>query len=339
MNPPVQPGPLVSVIIPVKNGGGTIDACLRSIRRSYYDRYEIIVVDDHSTDNSCEIASAYPCTVLHVADGTGANAARNFGAAHAKGEILLFIDSDIVISRETILDITETLGEGAVDAVVGIYTAKHRHESFVSQYKNLWVRYSYMKSSPAIDWLFGAISGIQRAAFERLGGFNADLLARHGNDDVELGKRFAEAHLTITLNMDIEVEHLKQYTVSSFVKNEFHRSAGFARLAKRLGEVAMSFGRGFVNVPATFIISTLLTLVLLIIGAADIAGLAPRWLTIGLISLYFILNIRFLNYLEQVRGLFAMIVMIPIMVLDHLICLFGATIGVMQSLARRQIRE
>ena len=159
--------PLVSVIIPVKNGRSTLDACLRSIWRSYYKNIEVIVVDDHSTDGTVEIARRYDCTVLDVEGGHGANHARNYGARHAKGDILVFIDSDIMITRETILGIFETLDDESIDAVVGIYTAKHRHESFVSQYKNLWIRYSYIKSPPVIDWLFGAISGIKRKEIGR----------------------------------------------------------------------------------------------------------------------------------------------------------------------------
>lgn len=326
--------PLVSIIIPVRNGGKTLDVCLRSIKRSYYKNHEVIVVDDHSTDNTVAIARSYKCTVLQAEAGHGANSARNFGANHAKGDILVFIDSDIVIARETVLGITETLEEDFIDAVVGIYTAKHRHESFVSQYKNLWVRYSYIKSSPAIDWLFGAISGIKRQAFEKLGGFNADLLARHGHDDIELGKRFARANLNIVLDMEIEVEHLKEYTFLSFVKNEFHRSLGFAELATRFGETTKSVRKGFVNVYPTFVLSTLFSIVILAVFAASMGGYISRWYLVGAIGIYILMNIRFLNYLEQVRGLFAMLVMAPFLFIDHVVCFMGSIVGILKGMRK-----
>jgi glycosyltransferase involved in cell wall biosynthesis len=338
INMPVHPDPLVSIIIPVKNGGKTIDACLRSVRRSYYKNYEVLVVDDHSTDDSSEIALRYNCQLLHVTDDHGANAARNVGAGQASGEIFLFIDADIVIGRETILNVVESLEEGNIDAVVGIYTAKHRHESFVSQYKNLWVRYSYMKSSPAIDWLFGSISGIKRRGFEQLGGFNTGLLARHGHDDIELGKRFSQANLSIALNMDIEVEHLKQYSISSFVRNQYHRSLGFARLATELGETGLSLTRGFVNVPAAFIVSTIVSVLVVVAAVYDLVGISPRWLTMTALGCYLLLNIRFLNYLEQVRGLFAMVVMIPFLFLDHLVCFVGSVDGVIRGIMTKPRR-
>ena len=295
----------------------------------------MLVVDDNSTDDTISIAQRFQCTVVRPGEGSGANNARNVGASKAAGDIFIFIDSDIVIERETILGIVEALDEHGPDAVVGIYTARHRHETFVSQYKNLWVRYSYMKSPPAIDWLFGAISGIKRKAFEQLGGFNAALLARHGHDDIEFGKRAAAAKLNIMLDMDIEVEHLKQYTLTSFIRNEYHRSLGFAELAMSLGETTRSVRRGFVNVYPSFVFSTLFSLILLVIALAGVTGWVSDWWILSALGFYLLLNIRFLNYLEQVRGLFAMLAMIPFLFIDHLVCLIGSFAGIIRGLTKQ----
>jgi len=334
MNPATEHRPLVSVIIPVKNGAATLEACLHALRRSYYGNFEVVVANDHSTDQSVEIARRHDCTIVEIEKECGANSARNYGARFARGEILVFLDADIIVTRETLLGIVETLAGDGVDAVVGIYTAKHRHESLVSQYKNLWIRYSYIKSSPAIDWLFGSISGIRRDAFERLGGFNADLLARDGHDDVELGKRFARAHLSIALDMDIEVEHLKRYTFTSFLVNEFHRSSGFSELAVRYGEAARAFRKGFVNVYPAFVVSTVVAPAVLLATIAAVVGLLPTWVAFAAVGVYLAVNIRFLNYLEQVRGLFAMVAMIPFLFIDHLVCLFGSVVGVLNSFGK-----
>jgi len=324
--------PLVSIIIPVKNGSGTIQSCLHSVHRSYYKKIEVIVVDDHSTDGTKELVQPFGVTLIEADEGTGANNARNLGARHAHGDVLIFIDSDIVIHRETILGIVERLEEEDVDAIVGLYTAKHRHENLITQYKNLWVRYSYIKSPPAIDWLFGAISGIKRDAFNKLGGFNIDLLAVHGNDDIELGKRFSRADLSIRLDMDIEVEHLKQYTLWSFIKNEFNRSSGFARLAVNLGEAGSSVKKGFVNVYPAFVLSTLAVAALAVLVVLCFIGMLPPAYLLGAFGLYLLLNIRFLNYLEQVRGLFAMLFMVPFLVIDHAVCFVGSIVGVIKGL-------
>jgi len=328
--------PLVSIVIPVKNGEATLGHCLSSIRRSYYKNIEVIVVDDHSTDRTPQIAKQYNCTLISATEGSGANAARNTGAAAAQGDIFVFIDSDVRVERETILGIVERLEEKGLDAVVGIYTAKHRHESLISQYKNLWVRYSYIKSTPAIDWLFGAISGIKRNAFTKLGGFNTDLLARHGNDDIEAGKRLARQNVRIELDMEIEVEHLKHYNLWTFIKNEYYRSAGFAELAMSFGEAGKSLKGGFVNVYPLFVISTALSVLIVGIIVAALLGFIPLWTLVGAALLYFLLNIRFLNYLEQVRGLFAMMFMFPFLVLDHITCLIGSVVGILRGIVRKK---
>ncbi|MBI3579252.1 MAG: glycosyltransferase, partial [Ignavibacteriales bacterium] len=322
--------------VPVKNGAQYLDACLRSITRSRYRNIELIVVNDHSEDASVQIAEHNKCTILHTSNETGANHARNLGAQAANGDILVFVDADIVLERDAIITIVELLQEVGHDAVVGLYTTKHRHESFVSQYKNLWVRYSYLKSSPAIDWVFGAISGIKRRAFEALGGFDAKLMSVHGNDDIEFGKRLALNKLNIVLSMDVEVEHLKSYSLPSFIKNEFYRSIGFAELATRLGETVGSFSKGFANVYPTFILSVLLAPILLVIAISAAVNYVSYTPLLVVAGIYVLFNIRFLNYLEQVRGLFAMIAMVPILLLDHLVCFVGSVVGVFRGLTLKR---
>lgn len=323
--------PVISVIIPVRNGAEYLERCLRAVFRSSFKQFEVIVVDDHSTDASGDLARRFGSTVVKLEGRGGANAARNFGATFAAGQVLVFLDADVVVGRESLTHIAEIILEKEADAVVGLYTTRHRHESFVSQYKNLWVRYSYLKSPPAIDWLFGAISGIRRDAFEAVGGFNESLMARHGNDDIELGKRMALGKLRIYLSQDLEVEHLKYYTLGSFIQNEFNRSRGFVRLARRLGEVGKSFADGFANVYPAFVLSTPLAGVIIALAAfVGFDWLERSWL-FGALALYALINLRFLNYLEQVRGLFAMLAMIPILFLDHLVCLAGVIAGLIRT--------
>jgi hypothetical protein len=159
-----------------------------------------------------------------------------------------------------------------------------------------------------------------------------ELIAQHGNDDLELGKRLARDNVKIELDMEIEVEHLKEYNFSSFVRNEFKRSFGFVLLARRLGEMGSSVRRGFVNVYPSFILSTLLTLVGIALVVAFLVGEVSPWWIAAAGALYFVMNVRFLNYLEQVRGFFAMLVMVPILFLDQVVCLAGSFAGFVRSL-------
>ena len=81
----------VSIIIPTKNNGDILDKCLASIQNldCPKDKYEVIIVDGHSTDNTVEIAKKYECKVVYENTGT-IGGARNIGAKIAEGGIHRF---------------------------------------------------------------------------------------------------------------------------------------------------------------------------------------------------------------------------------------------------------
>src|ERR1700733_4303935 len=85
----------VSVVVTTRNSGQTLEACLRSIRRQAYEPTELVVVDNHSTDGTVEIARRYADHVATI--GPERSAQRNHGATLASGALLLFIDADMVL--------------------------------------------------------------------------------------------------------------------------------------------------------------------------------------------------------------------------------------------------
>lgn len=90
----------VSVVIPVYNGAATLGDCLRAVAQQSLPRmdYEIVVVDDGSTDNSSRVAHAFNARVIRQSNA-GAPAARNAGVRAARGQWVAFTDSDCVVSR------------------------------------------------------------------------------------------------------------------------------------------------------------------------------------------------------------------------------------------------
>ena len=92
----MQPDPFISIVVPSYNRADLIAATIQSLQKQDYDNYEIIVVDDGSTDNTGEVVknAANGKTVYIKKDNAERAAARNFGAAIAKGEYVNFFDSD-----------------------------------------------------------------------------------------------------------------------------------------------------------------------------------------------------------------------------------------------------
>jgi glycosyltransferase involved in cell wall biosynthesis len=91
--------PLVSFCMPVHNAGKYLEQTLEAVLKQEYGYFEVIVVNDRSTDNSAQILADYsPKIVVLNAKGKGASAARNQAFLHSKGDYIIFFDADDLIS-------------------------------------------------------------------------------------------------------------------------------------------------------------------------------------------------------------------------------------------------
>ena len=95
----------ISVIIPVYNEEQHIQACLKSLLSQSTNPAEIIVVDDGSTDQTANLVKQFPVTLITV-DHQGPGTARNLAAKSAKGEILVFVDADMVFDKQFLKNLT-----------------------------------------------------------------------------------------------------------------------------------------------------------------------------------------------------------------------------------------
>lgn len=94
--------PFLSIIIPARNEAGRITPLLQSLQEQHFRSFEVLVVDDHSTDRTATIAKSFGARVLQnkaVDSGSGKSMACWHGAQHAKGEWLLFLDADTSLTN------------------------------------------------------------------------------------------------------------------------------------------------------------------------------------------------------------------------------------------------
>jgi cellulose synthase/poly-beta-1,6-N-acetylglucosamine synthase-like glycosyltransferase len=115
--------PSVSIVVPARNAASVIDNCLRSIARTRYARYEVVLVDDGSTDDTAERMASWAAgdpriKVLRQPMG-GQAVARNLGARHAAGDILMFVDADATFSRSTVDRMLQGFEDRRTGAVYG----------------------------------------------------------------------------------------------------------------------------------------------------------------------------------------------------------------------------
>jgi glycosyltransferase involved in cell wall biosynthesis len=95
---PEPEGPLVSIVMPAHNAGETIGYAIDSVRRQSFSNWEMVIIDDHSTDDTAEVAASYGATddrIRYVENSKkGVSSARNFAIELARGELIGFLDAD-----------------------------------------------------------------------------------------------------------------------------------------------------------------------------------------------------------------------------------------------------
>lgn len=160
--------PLVSVIVPTKNSARTLGACLQSICSQSYSPIEVIVVDNSSIDNTLSIAQHY--TNLFFTKGPERSAQRNFGAKQAKGEYIVFIDSDMKLSDTVIKDCVDTMQQNKSFSGVII-----PEESFG---QGFWAKCKKLERSfyVGVDWMEAA-RFFRTADLLQIGGYDERLLS------------------------------------------------------------------------------------------------------------------------------------------------------------------
>ena len=224
--------PKVSIIVPVYNGGVGFDQCLNHIRGSTYQNYELIVVDNGSTDDSVSIAQKYSDLILHCPGPSGPGATRNVGAKRAQGEILFFIDADVVIRADTLGKIVDAFQKhNDVVAVFGSYDDKPPASNFLSQYKNLLHHFVHQEGDPEASTFWGGCGGIRKNIFQKVNGFDQERYPFPSIEDIELGYRLRAQGHRILLDRNIQVTHLKEWRLKSLLRADIlYRAVPWAKL-------------------------------------------------------------------------------------------------------------
>lgn len=223
----------VSVIVPVYNGGEKLRQCLDGIFENDYHPFEVIVVDDGSTDDSAALGRRAGARVLPTNKArSGPAHARNLGAAEAQGDILLFVDADVVIKPNTISRVANGFElDPDITALFGSYDDEPGETNFLSQYKNLQHHFVHQNSNPEASTFWAGLGAVRAHAFERLGGFDAERYAIPSIEDIEFGVRIRKAGHRVRLDKSIQGKHLKRWGIVSLLQTDiFCRAVPWSRL-------------------------------------------------------------------------------------------------------------
>jgi GT2 family glycosyltransferase len=278
--------PSLSVIIPVYNGAIALERCLGAVSAQLVPGDEVIVVDDGSTDGAGAVAGQFGATLIRLDRRSGTAAARNRGAERATRPLLFFVDADVVVHDDVVAHGRAAFANPTVDAVIGSYDDTPEARTVVSQFKNLAHHYFHQRAGGPIGSFWGGCGFITRERFEAVGGFDESRFSRPSIEDVELGWRVTDRGGRILLDPDIQVTHLKQWTLGSLIKTDvFYRAVPWIRWSLERRRLSDRLNTGRLQQVALVI-----ALLLVGSGVAAIASNAARIMFAGVAVTAFVIN-------------------------------------------------
>src|SRR5436309_2459196 len=216
---PLPKAPVVSVIVCSYNGGHTLAACLNSLGKLNYPAYEVILVDDGSTDDTAYVAAQFPAVRYIHQSNHGLSHARNTGAAAAKGEALAYTDSDCMADADWLYYLIGTLVSGDYAGVGG--------PNITPPAQN-WIQ-ACVAAAPGgpnhvlltdtvAEHIPGCNMAFYRWAFEGVAGFDPEY--RKAGDDVDFCWRIQQAGWVISFSPSAIVWHYRRFTLRAFLKQQ-----------------------------------------------------------------------------------------------------------------------
>lgn len=221
----------MSVIIPVYNGGDAFLHCLDAISLCDPAPHEVIVVADGESDGLWRKAEDYGFRTFLFDTNGGPARARNKGAELSTGNILFFTDADVVVRPDTIGRIIDSFKENPdISALIGSYDDSPGDPGFLSQYKNLMNHYMHQAASREAFTFWSACGAIKTDVFFDAGMFDI-AYGKAMIEDIELGYRLIRKGLSIRLNKELLVCHLKKWDIKSLLKADiFYRAIPWSEL-------------------------------------------------------------------------------------------------------------
>ena len=320
-----------TVIVPFHRGIQHLSACLAAIRVSLPDT-PLIVAADGAREPLAPLCAAYDATIVEIPGGpAGPAVARNRAAEHATGDILLFVDADVVVAPDALPGMRTVLeSEPHLAAVFGAYDHRPTAPGLVSQFKNLAHTYVHERGQRSASTFWAGLGAVRREAFLAVGGFD-ERFRRPSIEDVDLGQRMSAAGRTLRLDTRFRGTHLKRWTLLGCVRTDVcARGIPWVQLIHRSGAIADD-------------LNTTMHLRLSVVAAYGTltAVVAAWWHVVGLIALVpsvaalLYLNRDFYMWCARCRGWTFAAAVVPLHFVHHLCNGISFAIGSLLYIAAR----
>ena len=229
----------VSIVISTYNSADEIKKCIKGLEGQSFprERYEIIVIDDGSTDNTGVIAKDHDI-LYYFQENKGPASARNKGVELAKGDIVLFTDADCIPDKNWIEEMVSPFKNPEIAGVKGAY--KNKQKSLWARFAQIEFceRYKLLLKNEYIDFVDTYSAGYRKDLFLSLGGFDTSFPVPN-NEDTDFSYRISLNGYKMVFNPNAVVWHsghpdtLKKYMRLKFWRG-YWRMAVYQRYASKM---------------------------------------------------------------------------------------------------------
>ena len=297
----------LSAVVPVLDGKHQLERSLPPLLAAVRDGelHEVLVADDGSSDGSGDYARSLGARVVTTERrASGPSHARNLAAAQATGDVLLFVDADVVVDEHAVERMRARFADESVGSVYGSYDDRPDHRGYASLYMNLRHHFGHREPSDDVDTFWAGLGAIRRDVYAAVDGYDEAAFPYPSVEDIDLGRRLREAGARICRDPAIQGKHLKRWTWWQVVHTDvFRRAAPWSRLIRRHPGAFRDL-----NVSAKEKLKAVLALAFFVGVALATVGVLPAWVPLALFGAVAAANAGLLGVFRRGGGpLFAVV--------------------------------
>lgn len=319
-----------TIIIPFHCQLVHLQESLPAVRRSMPGS-EVLIAADGAVEDCRPLAAEYGARVIEVPGPAGPATARNRAAREATGDMLVFVDADVVVAPDTLPGMCALLErQPQVAGVFGAYDLSPRETNFMSQYKNLSHAYVHEIGNPNASTFWAGLGAVRTSAFRAVGGFD-ERFHRPSVEDIELGYRLVQAGYTLRLAPEFRAQHLKRWTLWSSIATDIRaRGVPWTQLIHRFQMLSNDL-----NTRVQLRLSVILTYTVTLLSVLSIVTPWAALAAAGTLAVLVSLNYDYYRWFVRQRGVLFALAVVPAHLLHHLCNGVSFVIGTSLHLATR----
>lgn len=299
--------------MPFHRNLGQLQRCLSAIRQSAPD-VELIVAADGAVEDCRPLATEVGARVIVVPGPSGPAVARNRAAAAATGDLLFFVDTDVVVAPDAIPGMRALLdGDPSIAGVFGAYDLTPAAPNFMSQFKNLSHAYVHEIANRQASTFWAGLGALRAGAFRAVGGYD-ERFARPSVEDIDLGYRLVSHGYPLRLDPSFRACHLKHWTLWNCIVTDIRaRGVPWTQLIHRFQALANDLNTS-IALRLSVVVAYLVVASLALVWFTPWALLA----TAALLFALYALNADYYRWFAARRGWGFALRVLPVHLIHHL---------------------